>query len=361
VLYRRGRTWWVKFVHAGVRYRLSTGEADRRRAEAQGRRIRVEVETSAGPGGRPVGLALRVLRALDLERVEQQRLGDVRARTIRGLWAPLLRLLGERRDVGVLRLTDLDTYEGARRGEGVRGQTIRREVQTLVRGLGLAKRTRAIRALPFDPEDLRQIDSDAPKPQQQSKLWSADEIARILGALSKRAVTAGWRDRLRIIQLTGLRLEELRRLNPAAWVRGDELFVPASGAKTITGARAIPLPPEALAILARWRPVRGKPNVALALASHRAGVHAVLTPRDLRSWFLTQAGRADPRAAQLLAGHTSIATTTRYLHADSERVRAAARAAAEAAGVATELWPQSQNRPQRKPRNIATRARSSAG
>jgi integrase len=121
-------------------------------------------------------------------------------------------------------------------------------------------------------------------------------------------------------------------------VKRSVLVVPAiEGAKT-KQARTIPISKEALAIIKRWRPEddsplfpKGKPNLALKAASARAKMGAVLTPRDLRAFFITHAGKRDVRAAQSLAGHTSIATTSRYLHADERRILAAARAAAEAA------------------------------
>lgn len=359
MLYKRGRIWWTEFEHAGARHRLSTGETDSRRAAKKARRLRVEVEDETGPGGRQRGVALDLLEALDLERVEQMGLKG-RDRTIKELWAPLLRHLGARRDITELRVSDIDLYEGARRAEGVRGQTIRREVQALVRGLRLAKRAQPplIRVLPFDPDDLRTITSDPPLPAQQAKEWAALEIAKVLDRLSKKAVTAGIRDQMRLVQLTGLRLAELKRLRPS-WVVRGKLHVPAiAGAKT-KRPRDLPLTPEAKAIIRKWakkardrKPddhdprlfARGKPNKALADASERARMAAVLTPRDIRAWYITHAGRHDPAAAQRLAGHTSIATTNRYLHADSRRILAAARAAAEAAGAPTRRSPQRKDR-----------------
>lgn len=346
MLYKRGRIWWTEFEHAGARYRITTGERDSRKAAAKARRIRVETEEAAGPGGRVSGIALELLEGLDTERAEQQALGERRGETLAGIWAPLLRIFGTRRDVSSISLAEIDAYEGQRRTEKIRGQTIRREVQALVRGLILAKRARMLRALPFDPSDLRTIASDPPKPQQQAKAWGALEIAKVFDRFSKKAVTAGIRDQMRLIQLTGLRYTELKRLR-SSWVKGKTLYVPAiEGAKT-KRTRAIPLPPEAIAIIKKHRKkkdaplfAKGKPNKALRDASKRARMRAVLTPRDIRAWYITNAGKSDPVAAQRLAGHTSIQTTNRYLHADDARILAAARAAAEAAQVPTVRSPQ---------------------
>lgn len=348
MLYKRGRIWWTEFEHAGARHRISTGETDHRRASKEANQLRAQVEKEAGPGGRPRGVALDVLRALDVERAEQVGLGGSRRKTLLEVWSPVLRLIGQRTDAHALSLTVMDDYEGRRRAEDVRGQTIRREVQAVVRGLRLAKRAGVIRVMPFDPDDLRAIASDPPLPAQQAKEWAAIEIAKVLDRLSKKAVTAGIRDQMRLVQLTGLRLTELKRLR-ASWVVRGKLRVPAiAGAKT-KRPRELPLTPEARAVIKKWAKklegdaplfARGKPNKALADASRRARMAAVLTPRDIRAWYITHAGRRDPAAAQRLAGHTSIATTNRYLHADARRILAAARSAAEAAGVPTRRSPQ---------------------
>ncbi len=283
-----------------------------------------------------------------MERVEQMGLSNEQVRAISERWAPLLALLGSARDITALRLADIDAYEGKRRAAGVRGQTIRREVQALVRCLRLAKRAGTISRMPFDPDDLRDIASDPPLPSQQAKEWSALEIAKVLSKLSRKAVTAGIRDQMRLIQLTGLRFTELKRLR-WAWVHGRLLVVPAIGGSKTKKPRTVPLSVEALAIIKRWRRddgeplfARGKPNLALKQASARAKMGAVLTPRDLRAFFITHAGKRDPRAAQALAGHTSIATTSRYLHADKGRILRAARLAADAAAP-------TRRSPQRKP------------
>lgn len=352
MLYKRGRIWWTEFEHAGERYRLTTGQTNPRAAAKRARAIRVEVESDAGPGGRQQGVALELLESLDIERVEQLGLGEDRTATIKEVWAPVLRLLGPRADVYGLTVSTMDEYEGRRRAEEVRGQTIRREVQAVVRGLRLAKRAGTIRALPFDPDDLRKITSDPPLPAQQAKEWAALEITKVLDRLSKKAVTAGIRDQMRLVQLTGLRLTELKRLR-ASWIIRGKMQVPAiAGAKT-KRPRELPLTPEAKGIIKKWAKkvevgaplfARGKPNKALADASRRARMAAVLTPRDIRAWYITHAGKSDPAAAQRLAGHTSIATTNRYLHADSKRILAAARAAAEAAKAPTRRSPQRKDR-----------------
>ena len=358
-LYRRGRILWCKFKFRGQTYRESTGQTNRRAAAAQARQIRARIEAEAGPGVGPGGLRLDVLEALDIARCHEEGLGPRRILTIEGLWSPLLRHLGEARDVTTLTVTDVRVYMGARREDGCRGQTIRREVQALKRCIKIAKRDGALARDPIEWDELGRIRSDKPNARQSSKAWTAREVQVILGKLSKRAVTAGWRDRLRLIQFTGLRLEELRRLRPS-WVVGSVLMVPSTGSKT-DDARAIPLGREACAILRRWTTkgsdappfARGKPNRALEAACARAGVRGVLTPRDLRAWYISETAAVDVVAAQRLAGHRSLATTSRYVNAEGRRLLRAARAAAAAAKWGTGRGTQ------RKPASGKSRIKSS--
>lgn len=334
MLYRRGKTWWLRFEHAGERQYFSTGETDRGAAEKKARKIRVDFDDRAGPGGRQAGVRLDALEALDLERVERKGL-DGRALTIEELWRPLYRHLGgPGRDVTTMQTQEIAAYEGARRAEDVRGQTIRREVGALRRGMRLAVRDRVLYFDPIRWGELDEIESDPPNEAQASKEWNAVEIGRVLGKLSAKAKTAGIGDLCRFIQLTGLRLEEVRRFR-ATWIRGKMLHVPAiDGAKTgETGARSFPIGTEAMRLAAKRPKFKiGKPNKALALASSRAGFDRVLTPRDLRAWAITQAARVDLLGAQRLAGHTSIATTSRYLHAGKDAIKTAAQAIEAAAG-----------------------------
>jgi integrase/recombinase XerD len=61
----------------------------------------------------------------------------------------------------------------------------------------------------------------------------------------------------------------------------------------------------------------------LAAAAQRAGLTQKITPHTLRHTFATrflQAGGDIATLAQLL-GHSSVATTTRYLHPDAGRVQ----------------------------------------
>lgn len=325
-IYKRGSVWWCDFWHGGIRHRQSTGQTDRRQAEREARRIRSQIEETHGPATRH-GLAIRMLEAIDIARARNQGLSDRRVRTIEGIWAPMLRHWGELANVAGITVGDVLAYVGERRRRA-RGQTIRREVQALVRTLQIARRDRMLSRLPFDPKDLPGIRSDAKLEAQAGKLWSREQIGAVLGVLSSKAITAGHLDICRLIMLTGLRIGEVWRLHPSMVVPAvggqlvGVLHLPPEAAKW-GKARKIPLGQEAASIITNRAPIRQcKVNKSLKLASSRAGLAGVLTPRDLRVFYLTHVARlsSDPVAAQRLAGHTNIATTGLYLQAEDERI-----------------------------------------
>lgn len=336
MFYRRGEIWWTKFKHNGATVRLSTGCSDPKAAAVEARRLRVQHEQT-NPHRGP-GVTLDVLEQLHIDALKDKGRNKLRVDTVENLWRNLYRHLGgEAREATTLTAADMQSYEGARRRDGARGQTIRREVQALRKALRLAKRDELISRLPFEFDELEAIESDAPLSRQESKPRSDKEIKAVLLALSAKAKRAGHHKMLRFIELTGLRLEELRRYD-ASWLRpatrGSKaaalLCVPTLATKTgrVTQiGRTLPLTKEALEIATAWgAQFAGKKfNHALWIASARVGVSPPLTPRDLRATYITKLARIDPAAAQRLAGHKSLATTSKYVKlADEEAVRVGA-------------------------------------
>jgi hypothetical protein len=319
VLYLRGEVWWCKFKHGGETVRISTGvrRGAKKAAAQEARRLRVEHEAKAPKGGS--GVTLGVLEELHIEWLVAKGRGEDRISTVENIWRNIRKHLGgEHRDAMTLTLADVQAYEGARRSDGARGQTIRREVQALVRkGLLLAKRGGYIDALPFSVDDVEPIESDAPKHVQTAKPRTDKEIGRVLFALSRKAKRAGYDRMLRLIRETGLRLEEFRRYEHS-WLQPTFLRVPTIATKTgrVTQVgRDLPLSKEGretcreLGHTFRYK----KFNHALVLACRRARVSPVLSPRDIRATAITAWAQTDPAAAQYLAGHTSLATTAKYV------------------------------------------------
>lgn len=349
MLYRRDESsfWWIQFKHRGQRFRFSTGTTDRKAAEVEARRLRVQVEQETGPGGRgSTGVTLGVLEQLHVELLERKGRDERRISTIENMWRHIHEHLLEHTDIMTLSASDIERYEGLRRKDGARGQTIRRERQALHRGMRLAKRDGLIPRMPFDWDDLDQIESDPPLDRQEAKVRDLADIERALAALSSKAKAAGYPQMLRFILWTGLRLEEFWRYDPS-WVRPAPkrsgaaalLFVPANASKT-GDARTVPLLKATLAVATEWghRFAGTKFHHALKLAcsADRANLSPMLTARDLRATYLDLAAKGDPVAAQKLGGHRNISTTGLYLDASSARaVAAGVRAAKEAGGHRT--------------------------
>ncbi len=330
MLYKRGAIWWLKFSHNGQQTYFSTGLRDHAAASAKARDLRHEYEKKHGQGGRAAGVPLMYLEALDKDRAEAEGLGDRREGTLENIWWHLANHLGgKKRDASTLTLAELDAYAGSRRRDGAKGQTIRREVQTLVRGLRLAKRATALPSMPFDPEDLKTIRSDPKHEKYTGKAWSLVEINAVLAALNPKAKKARYEEMLRLILGTGLRIEEFRRVDPS-WLRPGigkahaVLALPATATKG-KKPREVPLTKVMAATVRELFPLSyaWKPNKSLKLACVSLGLGRVLTPRDLRKWFLTQVATGDVLAAQKLAGHENVKTTGIYVESDRERSLAA--------------------------------------
>jgi len=276
------------------------------------------------------------LEELHVERTRNKGLQPRRVDDVANFWRHLREHIGERREVATLTDQDPQSYEGARRAEGAKGQTIRRELQALKLGLKLAKREGLIHESPIDWDIAEPIESDEPDENQAGKTWPPATIRRVLAALSAKAKRAGYHDMLRLVAKTGLRLEEFRRVKPT-WVHSAPRGSPAKAmldlppAATKTGrARSLPLDKDCVDIIRKWshRFAGRKFNHALSLASAKAKLPACLTPRDLRASYLTRAASTDPLAAQRLGGHANLATTGLYLHAAQDRAVAAGIAAA---------------------------------
>ena len=148
---------------------------------------------------------------------------------------------------------------------------------------------------------------------------------------------------IRLLMLTGCRLSEIQKLR---WddVKDDCIELPDAK----TGGRAVPLGPEARAVLARLPRVDGNPWV---IAGKRPGTHFT----DLqRPWqrIRERAGLEDVRihdlrhsyASRALAlgesltmigkplGHTQVQTTARYAHLARDSVQNAAARITESIG-----------------------------
>jgi site-specific recombinase XerC len=342
------RFWWCRFWVANKEYRRSTGETDRRKAEAVERRLRAEAEAAAPPRGTERRtLRLSDLAGLDYERAATAGRREPSLKMIEYQWKTIIGYLGDL-PADAINYTVAQRYVAGRRApveveykdkhgktrkriRKARNQSIRRELVALRRGLKLAIRHGALFRM---PQDWPQLEADEVDERREGKLHPWDVLLRWLGALRPTAPDA--HDEAWFALLTGLRAKEIKRIEQG-WVTKAPpgvgvpalLRLPASGTKT-RKARTIGLTPPALAIL--HRRVDAKPHEPLIFSqgSHKTAYRAaarrieykkVITLRDLRATHMTLAIEegADPTAAQAAAGHAQLATTQKYLKSRIER------------------------------------------
>lgn len=335
-LYQRqgSACWWFRFQIASREYRGSTRTRDRRAAAVEERRQRALREATA-PDRRAGGsVDVAQLAEWDTARALAEGASDSRAQTLEWLWTPIAAHFGGR-PVNQIDHQSLCDYVGTRRAGGVRGQTIRREVQALRRGLTIAKRRGILLAV----LDAPRIRSDAPLESARGMLHPPAILAQWIAALPQDA-----RDEVSLALRTGLRAAELKRIRPS-WVEpapdGAEtqylLRVPAAAAKTRT-ERIIGLTDSAAEIVRRRIEAEPTAEFVLAQAHHRTayrsaaraiGYEGRIKLRDLRHTFATLAlrGTGDPWAALESLGHRDLRTTSRYQHTTETRAAATAAAA----------------------------------
>lgn len=337
-----GDVWLIRFKHRGQRVTKSTGETDRRKAEAAGRQARAKYEAEYGQGGRRLFVSVSELGGEDVERALAAGASpETQIKTLDWIWAALIRHLGDV-DVNKVTYDAVLDYVGRRREEGARGQTIRREVQALKRGINIAERRGWV---PTTHRQWPKIKSDPPDPKQRGKLVHPDSIRLVLGELDEDA-----RDEVMFIALTGLRFAETKRVE-ASWVEpmpeGSAvpavLRIPAASAKT-RRERIVGLSREAVDLLAR-RAAKSdgllfsqeNHKKALRDACKRAGVPRFHL-RDLRHTYATLALQrtGDAVAVQAALGHTDLRTTQRYLSSTVARTVSAGASVSEALGLGRE-------------------------
>ena len=173
------------------------------------------------------------------------------------------------------------------------------------------------------------------KPQKLPVILSPEEVLHFLGCVE--------RGKHRVILTTcyaaGLRISEAVRLKAAA-IDSARMVIRIEQGKGRKD-RYVMLSPKLLEILrSYWRAVRPKqwlfPGIrddwpitrnaveaACQKAHHLSGLPKPVTPHSLRHAFavhLLESGTAEVRTIQLLLGHRSLATTTKYLHIATSKV-----------------------------------------
>lgn len=345
---------WCRFWVNGREFRRSCKTRDPRAAEVEARRLRVEVEQDpdAAPArGREAGL--EALAVEDILEHKRRGVGELYVNRLESKWVVVLRNMPEGIAAGAIDYDTLRAYEGRRRDNGIRGQTIVRELRCIRRTLVLAKRRGFIRELPDPWPTVRR---DAPDRRRAGKLWPPELCVMFIRKLHDDA-----RDEVEFALLTGLRLHECKRVE-AGWVEPAPtgsptpalLRVPAWAAKT-GEERVVGLAAAALAIVRRR--VEAEPRRAQVFTSsnyrkHRESVAKALgwpvppTMRDMRHTYATLAllGTSDPVGVMRSLGHKDLRTTERYLSSTLDRIAGASAAVASALLAETPAEPEHHDR-----------------
>jgi integrase len=214
----------------------------------------------------------------------------------------LVRLLGAV-DVNALNRDNVQGYIYQRLTEGAHRETIRKELCTLNRPLGLAHEPRLLTA---DPWTL--IPKFRSRYVPRDRYLSEEEFRALYAQLEPRRQL--W---LALAVLTGGHLSEIEALRWEEHVQTDAQRIVLPGTKTQKAQRKVPIPPVLAQLLMEHRqrvgPVVGRwSNVRrdLAAACAHAGIPRV-SPNDLHRTFaswLKQRGEDSMVVAQLL-GHSS--------------------------------------------------------
>lgn len=338
-IFKRGKkgTYYTRVYTNGKEYWRSLGTTDRKEAKERAARISAAVEQRANDSKPSAGLKLTDMAGLDVERaVAEGSDPEITISRLGYMWRSIIAVMGDL-PVGKVNDRQVMSYIMARRSASIRGQTIRRELQTLRRGLLIAKKY----GEHVQDIDWPKIKSDPPLSKQRGKLWPP---ATIMQVLEKLPVDA--KDELLLCLYTGLRATELRRLRydwiepaPQGSPTPAVLRLPAEATKT-RQPRIIGLTVEAMEIIRRRLAASGgkEPLVfdgtdyhkALALASKACGLSENLTKRDLRHTFATLAlqGSGDAIAVQAALGHSNLSMTNRYQHSTVLRTASASAAVA---------------------------------
>jgi site-specific recombinase XerD len=322
---------WYRFTHEGEVYEGSTRTKKRLEARAFERRVRERVLAGEVPAvERGPKVDLQAVSELDLQRGARDGLATVTQQTTYRIhWKHIHRLLGEALHPRAVTPDLVDDYVLKRRAEKVTGQTIRKELQTLRRGLRLARRKGWVSEV-F--EDWPRLRSDPASKQRSGKRWPVETVVAWLKLLSPEL-----REEMLFDLLTGLRDTELRNAR-FEWVRRAPegsptpayLDVPPGAGKDKKNGRTIGLTREALAIVARRYQAGSSDGTIFGKLAHKfhydkvrkaLGLSMNITRRDLRHMFATLGleETQDVKAIMSALGHNDLRTTARYLSSDLDR------------------------------------------
>jgi integrase len=296
-VYRRGKVWHAfGYDAAGVRWRESTGQHDRRAAEA----IAIEIERRrASRASEPP--SVKLIDALDALLAQDERAhrsaATIEIHTLKG--RHLLRVFGPAFDLHHVSRSACTRYADQRVSEGASRHCVHMELATL-------RRACTVSEVPWSRAYMPEMGTV----YTPRKAWLTHDQARALLAV----LSPEQRDAVTCVLLLGVRKGELARLE-ARHLDHEREAVHVPGTKTEGALRWVPAHRDAWEVLTRRAKARPSgplfgpwENMTrdLARACKRAGVPRV-SANDLRRTFVSWLANESesPLTVARLAGHTS--------------------------------------------------------
>ena len=338
-IFKRGRIYWYKFTFNGEAIRESTRQTNQHTA----RDMESAHRTSLAKGEVGIRDKKRVTTLAEFcdnrfEPWAKATFGKSSPKTWLDFYRVGLRAARNYRPLAGLRLDEITSERAAefaayRQSQGLQVSTVNSSLRVLRRMLRLAAEWGELQSAPT----IKRL----PGERHRERVVSYDEEARYLAAASELLASVAT-----VLIDTGTRPEECYRLRweSITWVNGRNGTLLVTHGKTAAARRVLPMTPRVRAILeGRWertgRPLEGWVWPAATLSGHvepsslkkqhrkalrLAGVRPFVL-YSLRHTFLTRLGESGCDAWTLarIAGHSSIAISSRYVHPSEDAVLSA--------------------------------------
>lgn len=338
-IYKRGDVYWYKFMWQGKVVRESTKQGNDKVA----RQMEAAHRTSLAKG--EVGIRDKkpamTLAAFCDDRFEpwaKATFGKSSPKTWLDFYRVGLRAIRNCKPLASLRLDEITSeraseFAAYRQSQGLQVSTVNSSLRVLRRMLRLAVEWGELQSVPT----IKRL----PGERHRERVVSYDEEARYLGAGSESLSAIAT-----VLLDSGMRPEECYRLRWESinWVNGRNGTLLVTHGKTAAARRVLPMTPRVRALLeTRWeragRPLDGWVWSAPTKSGHvepsslkkqhkkalrLAGVRPFVL-YSLRHTFLTRLGESGCDAWTLarIAGHSSIAISSRYVHPSEDAVLSA--------------------------------------
>jgi integrase len=335
-IYKRGKTYWYKFMWNGEMFRESTRQSNQNTARQMEAAHRASL--AKGEVGIREKKIVATLADFISQRFEPWAEASTSAKTWLDYYRPGIRTIRAYKPLASLRLDEITSEKAAdfaawRQSAGLQISSINSSLQVLRRIVRLAAEWGAIEIAPL----IKML----PGERHREHVVTFEEEARYLAAAPEPLGSVA-----AILADTGMRPDECYRLRWEAvtWTNGRNGTILVTHGKTAAARRVLPLTLRARNILHnRWVaaevPAEGWVWTALTRTGHfekstlkkqhkkalRLSQVRPFVLYSLRHTFLTRLGESGCDAWTLarIAGHSSVAMSARYVHPSEDAVLAA--------------------------------------